>query len=130
MSEKVLFVDDDQRILNGIARQFEDVIEFETAVSPEKALEMFDLDGPYAVVVSDMRMPGMNGYEFLTQIGERSSKTIRIMLTGNADLPEVKINDDDTLFRCLAKPCDREVLQQVVDEALSLYRERLNQSAV
>ena len=74
MTDKILFVDDDQKILNAISRQFDEVFEVETANDPKLALEMLETDGPFAVVVSDMRMPGMNGIELLAQIKEHSEE--------------------------------------------------------
>ena len=123
MEEKVLFVDDDQKVLNGVTRQFEDVFEFDTANGPEVALKLIDSDGPYAIVVSDMRMPGMNGIELLTSVKERSSDTVRIMLTGYADLQAtIEAVNQGNIFRFLSKPCPQDVLEKAVRDGLAQYR--------
>lgn len=123
MSDKVLFVDDDQKILNGVSRQFEDVLEFETALSPQKALELIDFGGSYAVVVSDMRMPEMSGIELLLQVKERSPDTVRIMLTGYADLQAtIEAVNDGNIFRFLSKPCPQGVLEKAVRDGLAQHR--------
>jgi DNA-binding NtrC family response regulator len=123
MFGKVLFVDDDQKVLNGICRQCEDVFAFETANGPEIALEMFDSDGPFAVVVSDMRMPGMNGIELLSRVKEQSPDTTRIMLTGYADLQAtIEAVNEGNIFRFLSKPCPQEVLEKAVRDGLEQYR--------
>lgn len=123
MSENVLFVDDDQKVLNGIRRQFEDVLDFETATGPEEALELLDQEGPFAVVVSDMRMPGMNGIELLSRVKARSPDTVRVMLTGYADLQTtIDAVNAGNIFRFLSKPCAHVVLEKAVRDGLEQYR--------
>lgn len=124
MSEpKVLFVDDDPRVLNGISRQFDDVLEFETAIGPEEALAVLDQEGPFAVVVSDMRMPGMNGIELLARVKAQSPDTVRIMLTGYADLQAtIDAVNEGNIFRFLSKPCPQETLEKAVRDGLAQYR--------
>lgn len=123
MSQKVLFVDDDQKILNAISRQFDDELEFETALGPAEALEMIDDEGPFAVVVSDMRMPGMTGIELLKRVREISPDTVRMMLTGYADLKAtIDAVNEGNVYRFLSKPCDQDVLEQAVQDGLNQYR--------
>ena len=123
MAEKVLFVDDDQKILNGISRQFEDVFNFEIAAGPKIALEICEQDGPFSVVVSDMRMPGMNGIELLSQIRKDSPETVRIMLTGYADLKAtIDAVNEGNIFRFLSKPCPQETLERAVRDGLEQHR--------
>ena len=123
MPAKVLFVDDDQKILNSVTRQFEDLFDLETANGPELALELIEADGPYAVVVSDMRMPGMNGIELLTSVKERSSDTVRIMLTGYADLQAtIEAVNHGNIFRFLSKPCPQDVLEKAVRDGLTQHQ--------
>ena len=85
MSERILCVDDDANVLQGIRRQFRKTFSIETAGSGAEGLELIASNGPYAVVASDMRMPGMDGIQFLRAVREQSPDTTRIMLTGNAD---------------------------------------------
>ena len=123
MSEKVLFVDDDPKVLKGVSRQFEDVLDFETAQGPDAALEMMQLGTPFAAVVADMRMPGMNGIELLSRVRQGWPDTVRIMLTGYADLQAtIDAVNEGNIFRFLSKPCPPEVLEKAVRDGLAQYR--------
>jgi len=77
MKDKVLLVDDDAMILAGLKRQLRHQFHIETALSGEEALKKISENGPYAVIVSDFLMPGMNGIEFLSQVKNTSSDTVR-----------------------------------------------------
>ena len=65
MSEKVLIVDDDVNVLDSYKRLLRKQFDIDTAQGPMKGLVAIKENGPYAVIVSDYRMPGMNGIEFL-----------------------------------------------------------------
>lgn len=83
--EKILIVDDDKNLLSGIRRQLREHFEVTIAVGGAQALEALTEKGPFAVIVSDMRMPEMTGVELLGAFKERAPETVRMMLTGNAD---------------------------------------------
>ena len=85
MNNKVLCVDDDANILSGIQRNLRKQFELETAIGALPALKLIENGCPYAVIVSDMQMPGMNGVEFLNIVRQKYPDTVRVMLTGNAD---------------------------------------------
>ena len=85
MSEKILFVDDEPNVLQSIQRQLRKRFDMVTAEGGEEALRILKEQGPFAVIVSDMRMPGMNGVELLAQAKDLHPDTVRLMLTGNAD---------------------------------------------
>src|SRR3972149_11542699 len=84
-SERILCVDDDPNILQAYQRALRKRFHIEIALGGEEALAAVIHQGPYAVVVSDMRMPGMNGVELLKMVREHAPDTVRMMLTGNAD---------------------------------------------
>src|ERR1035438_1549151 len=86
MAETILLVDDDSNILDGYRRTLRREFQIETAMGGEQALKLVAETGPYAVVVSDMRMPGMDGIQLLSRVKAQSPNTIRVMLTGNADM--------------------------------------------
>ena len=123
MSEKILLVDDDSNILDGFRRTLSREFLLETALGGEQALKLVADKGPYAVVVSDMRMPGMDGIQLLIRIKSISPDTIRVMLTGNADM-ETAINaiNEGSIFRFLNKPCSKEIMAKTLTAALVQYR--------
>ena len=84
--EKILLVDDEQNILTGLKRQLRGTFNILTAEGGHKGLEALEEQGPFAVIVSDMRMPEMNGIQFLVKASEVCPDAVRMMLTGNADL--------------------------------------------
>jgi response regulator RpfG family c-di-GMP phosphodiesterase len=123
MSEKILLVDDDSNVLAGFRRSLSREFRVETAMGGQPALELASQNGPFAVVVSDMRMPGMDGIQLLSAIKAQSPDTVRIMLTGNADI-ETAINaiNEGSIFRFLNKPCSKEVMAKTLTAALVQYR--------
>ena len=123
MAEKILLVDDDSNILDGYRRSLSREFLMETAEGGEPALALAAKNGPYAVVVSDMRMPGMDGIQLLSRIKALAPDTIRVMLTGNADM-ETAINaiNEGSIFRFLNKPCSKEAMAKTLTAALVQYR--------
>ncbi len=109
MTARVLYVDDEPAVLAGFVRILRKRFVVHTADGGAAGLERMTVDGPYAVVVSDMRMQGMDGVQFLKEVRQLSPETTRIMLTGNADqkTASVAINEGN-VFRFLTKPCDYE----------------------
>ena len=87
------------------------------------ALQKIAERGPFAVVVSDRQMPRMDGIQFLATVKERAPDTVRLMLTGNADLEgAIKVVNEGNIFRFLTKPCSLEILGKAVEDALAQYR--------
>ena len=123
MTEKILLVDDDNNILDGYRRTLSREFLIETALGGEQALKLVTENGPYAVVVSDMQMPGMDGIQLLGRIRAQSPDTIRVMLTGHADI-DTAINaiNEGSIFRFLSKPCGKEVMAKTLTAALVQYR--------
>ena len=119
MAEKILLVNDDNNILDGYRRSLSREFVMETAMGGEQALKLDADNGPYAVVVSDMRMPGMDGIQLLSKIKAQSPDTIRVMLTGNAEI-ETAINaiNEGSIFRFLPKPCSKEMMAKTLTAAL------------
>lgn len=122
MNRKVLFVDDDTRILSAFQRRLRRTFDFQIASSAQEALEILSKDGPFAVVISDQQMPGMKGIEFLQEVMTRDPMTVRIMLTGNADRETAVASvNDSAVYRYLNKPCPIEVIAETIDEAIREY---------
>jgi response regulator RpfG family c-di-GMP phosphodiesterase len=123
VAEKILLVDDDNNILDGYRRSLRREFELETATSGGQALKLAGENGPYAVVVSDMRMPGMDGIQLLSTIKAQWPNTIRVMLTGNADMDTaVDAINEGNIFRFLTKPCTKEAMAKTLTAALVQYR--------
>jgi len=121
--EKILLVDDEQLVLDGLKRQLRKKYDVYTADSGEKGLKYIMTEGPFAVVVSDMRMPVMDGITFLTQVRRIAPQTVRVMLTGYADQgTAIAAINRGAIFRFLTKPCSREDLTNALDAALDQYR--------
>jgi FixJ family two-component response regulator len=123
VQEKVLFVDDEPAVLQGYQRLLRNEFQIDTAVGGKGALIAIDTTGPYAAVVSDMRMPEMTGVELLRKVKELSPDSVRIMLSGHADLnAAISAVNEGSIFRFLTKPCDKETLGKALNAALMQYR--------
>ena len=123
MEEKVLFVDDEPAVLQGYVRLLRNEFKIDTTVTGKGALIALETTGPYAAVVSDMRMPEMTGVEVLRKVKELSPDTVRIMLSGHADLEAaIAAVNEGSIFRFLTKPCDKETLGKTLSAALMQYR--------
>lgn len=122
-SSRVLFVDDEPNLLDAIRRQFRRRAEVLTATSAAQGLEIVRHRGPIAVVVTDMRMPEIGGAQFLAHVRDLSPDTVRIVLSGQADLQEtIDAVNDGRIFRFVVKPCAPEVLWEAVAAGMQLYR--------
>lgn len=123
MNRRVLLVDDDERVLASYTRSLRLRFELEVALGPMAALKMVEEQGPYAVVVADMQMPGMNGIAMLGRILEIEPDTVRIMLTGNADqATAVDAVNHGRIFRFLSKPCAVADMTHAIEGGIEQYR--------
>ncbi|MYL84415.1 response regulator [Desulfovibrio aerotolerans] len=121
---KILFVDDDPEILAAFRRTLRRRFVVDTALGPIRGLEAVAERGPYAVVVSDLRMPGLDGHEFFTKLKKTCPDTVRIMLTGYADLrAAMAAVNTGHVFRFLAKPCAEEELAEALAAGAALYQQ-------
>jgi|SRR5579862_7064 len=123
MTEKILLVDDDVNILSGYKRSLGREFRLETAPGANQALHLMANNGPHAVIVTDMRMPGMDGIHLLAKVKDQFPDTVRVMLTGAGDV-ETAIHavNEGNIFRFLSKPCDRELMSRTLTAALLQYR--------
>lgn len=123
MTNKVLCVDDDANVLTGIQRNLRKQFDIDTAVGSLAALKLLDAGKPYAVIVADMQMPGMNGIEFLNIVREKYPDTVRVMLTGNAEQrTAADAVNRGQVFQFLNKPCLPEKLADVLKNSIKQYR--------
>ena len=126
MAEQILFVDDEQSVLDGIERLLHGEFTISKALDATQGLASIQLFGPYAVVISDMRMPGMDGASFLAQVHQMAPNTVTMLLTGRRDLDAtiVALNEGH-IFRYLKKPCKKEDLVKAINLGLAQYRTNL-----
>ena len=123
INRKILCVDDDPNILQGYKRTLRNHFEIHTAEGGELGLTMIATKGPFAVIVSDMRMPGMDGVQFLSRVREIAPLSVRIMLTGNSDQQTaLDAVNEGNIFRFLTKPCPPEVLAKTLEAGMEQYR--------
>lgn len=121
---KVLFVDDEKNIVRALTRLFmEESFEVLTATSGQEGLECLEENDNIGLIVSDQRMPGMSGVEFLEKARKKVPEALRIVLTGYADVDAAMgaINRGGA-FRYITKPWDDEQLLQDIREAVDLYQ--------
>ena len=124
MNAKLLFVDDDESLLASYKRQLRKQFQIETAVGGREALELIEQNGPYAVIVSDYRMPFMDGIEFLARVREIAPDTVRIMLTGSGDMQAaIQAVNEGNIFRFLTKPCSIDVQGESLNTGIEQYQQ-------
>jgi DNA-binding NarL/FixJ family response regulator len=122
MAERILCVDDEPSVLEGFQRALRKRFAIETAIGGEAGLAALE-KAPCAVVVSDMRMPGMDGTRLLAAVKERWPETVRVMLTGESDIKAtITAVNAGNLFRFLTKPCSPDELATTIEAALVQHR--------
>jgi HD-like signal output (HDOD) protein len=122
----VLFVDDEENILHGLRRMLRDLRkewDMHFVTSGAAGLELMS-EKPFDVVVSDMRMPGMDGAEFLGQVRAKYPDAIRIVLSGHSE-KEPLMRSLGATHQYLAKPCDPALLRATIERACAL-RDMMN----
>jgi len=122
MSIRILFVDDEPLILQGLQRSLRPLRkEWNAAFAAggEEALAVLQRE-PFDVVVTDMRMPGMDGAALLDAVTRRYPDTLRLVLSGQSDLESV-VRSAGVAHQYLSKPCSIEALKDAVNRAVSLH---------
>jgi len=123
MNHRILFVDDEPAVLEGYKRILYKEFNADTAVGGEQAILAAQRNGPYAVIVSDMRMPGMDGVQVLSRMREISPDTVRVILTGYSDLQSaISAVNEGRIFRFLTKPCEARNLKLALNACLMQYQ--------
>lgn len=127
---RILFVDDESKVLEGLRRMLRSLRHqwhMEFAEGGPKALEYL-ASAPFDVVVTDMRMPGMDGSELLAEVAQRYPGTVRVILSGQCDRATV-LKAVGPAHQFLTKPCDSETLKATVAKACKL-RDRLSNDSL
>jgi len=121
MRKRILFVDDEPMVLNGLQRTLRKMRgewEMVFTSSGKEALEMLDAN-PMDVVVSDLKMPEMDGTQLLTEIKKRHPHMVRIILSGHVK-HDMTLRSLQIAHQSLAKPCDAELLKQTLRKLFAL----------
>lgn len=122
-SEKILIVDDERSIISAIQRAFHRKLDIHVANSADQGILQITQNGPFAIVVSDYQMPGVDGVAFLAKVSQISPDTVRMMLTGHANLEtSVRAVNEVNVFRFLTKPCPMQILEKALLDGLRQYR--------
>lgn len=121
-TSRILVVDDEQSLLDGIRRVHRRTYDIVTACGARAGIEAVRSEGPFAVIICDYQMPEMNGAEFLERVLELSPHSVRMMLSGNADLgAAIDAVNQAHVFRFLTKPCPPQAFRTAVDAALEQF---------
>ncbi|WP_034603088.1 HD domain-containing phosphohydrolase [Maridesulfovibrio frigidus] len=119
---RILFVDDEINLLKSVKAMFRKQYSVDIAEGPEKGLEMIQNGNKYAVIISDLKMPGMDGIEFLHRVQKITPDTTRIMLTGHADVEAATLAvNRGHVFRFLTKPVQADEMRRILDAATKQY---------
>ncbi len=122
---RVLCVDDEPFVLEGLTLNLRRHFKVVTAPSGVDALRIIEeeADNPFPIVISDMRMPGMDGATFLARVHQVSPDSVRMLLTGHTDLEAaIRAVNEGRIFRFLSKPFPAQDLVAVCEEAAEQYR--------
>ncbi|WP_454063795.1 response regulator [Candidatus Nitrospira salsa] len=121
MKRRILFVDDDSNILQGLRRMLRSMREewnIDFANNGQDALERLAQE-PYDVIISDVKMPGMDGVQLLTEVRTQYPHITRLLLTGQAE-EETILKAVGPAHQFLSKPCDAEVLKTTISRTCAL----------
>ena len=120
---RILCVDDEPRVLDGMRRTLGMSFDVKTAEGGAQALTMLGGAERFAVTISDMRMPGMDGAAYLEAAADKDPDMVRMLLTGQSDMQAaIRAINHGRIFRFLTKPCDTDVLHRAVEDALEQHR--------
>lgn len=123
VSNKILCVDDQSEITQLLEQQLRGKYQVSFANSGAAALDLLSTQGPFAVILVDYAMPGMDGVTLLREIHNRAPETVSIMLTAFADVSvAVSALHEASIFRFVRKPWDPTLLMRYIDDALDRYR--------
>jgi EAL domain-containing protein (putative c-di-GMP-specific phosphodiesterase class I)/ActR/RegA family two-component response regulator len=119
VNRKILLVDDDPRILASLRRCLQDRFDLRLAESGAEALDLVEREGPFAAVVSDMRMPGLNGLDLLREMRRRAPDTVRLVLSGHTDFETaIAAVNEGAVFRFHTKPVVTDILANSLECAV------------
>lgn len=131
MTAKVMLIDDDVSLLNTLERNLCADFDIITADGGEVGLTRLELEGPFSVVMVDMRMPGMDGVQTIQSMRAKQENLVFIMLTGNQDsTTAIQAMNVGRVFRFLNKPCNIAEIKQAIQDAQAEFNSKANEKDV
>jgi two-component SAPR family response regulator len=129
LAYKILLVDDEPNVLSGYRRTLESYLKVYVATSGFEGIAILESQGPFALVIVDYSMPNMDGIDFLLQAKIISPATVRIMLTGKADLAvAMEAVNQGNIYKFITKPCKADFLLDIVITGVEEYRSKQEES--
>ncbi|MBF0410471.1 MAG: fused response regulator/phosphatase [Candidatus Riflebacteria bacterium] len=128
MKEKILLVDEEEVLLTAFRRAFRDKYDVFTTSSASEGLRLLQMEGPFAVVASDMSIKAANSTPFLCAVREIDKDTIRIALSDNTDISDtILCVNECNIFRFLSKPCHLGLFAKTLESCITQYRLVINE---
>jgi len=119
VASRILCVDDDPGMLKSLRLILRRFFQVETVATAQDGLIALKNNGPFAVILSDMKMPGMDGTTFLSQATDLAPDTVRVMHTGDNDQKTaIRAVNEGKVFRFVNKPCDPDILIETIRAAI------------
>lgn len=116
---RVLLVDDEPNVIEGLTRRLRRDFQLFSAGDGAQALRLLEQEGEMDVIISDMRMPNMNGAQLLAEVRRYYPDMVRILLTGQSDLESaISAVNEGQIFRFLSKPCPADIVKSVLQAAM------------
>lgn len=123
-SKSILLVDDEPEVLLALKLRLGSEFEVYTSSNPEQALELVRQKGPFPVIMSDLRMPRMNGLQFLREVQKINPETSTILLTGQGEFQNaVEALNSGKIFKYLSKPCQKIKITEALEEGISHFND-------
>ncbi|MCH2208128.1 MAG: SpoIIE family protein phosphatase [Lentisphaerales bacterium] len=128
LQEKILLVDDEPEVLSALRIGLCNKYKIYTSCNAEDALELVASEGPFPVIMSDLKMPGINGLDFLERASALSPESSAILLTGQGEIEDaVRAVNSGIIFKYLSKPCARPELNDALLEGIELFKQTCQQ---
>lgn len=123
MPRHILIVDDEDKILNALERLLEEeAYVVYRSNSGKEGIEIMDGNPQIGVILSDQRMPGMSGTEFLREVKQRHSNVVRMILSGYSELSTItQAINEGSIFKFVTKPWDETQLLNIINEAFEYF---------
>ncbi|HEV2416658.1 MAG TPA: HD domain-containing phosphohydrolase [Terriglobia bacterium] len=120
---RVLLVDDELNLIEGMIRGLRRTYSITSAAGGQAAIDILRREPAFMVIVSDLRMPGMDGIAFLKHARQITPGAVRVLFTGNADLSDaIEAVNEGAIFRFMTKPCPVPSVKLAVDAAIEQHR--------